>query len=128
VAPSCWSGRLLFAAAEALDEFLFEHGGAFAEELLRELQHAAGVGDDLDGLNAGDVVEEPAAAGVHEHGVALELHEHERANAFLLVEFVKRVIAEEGVARFSGAIEHDADVAIARGVGILEEAGGSLMD
>ena len=44
-----------------------------------ELQHARGVGDDLHGLDAGDVVEEPAAAGVHELGVALHLHQLEGA-------------------------------------------------
>ena len=50
-------------------------GVGVAEELLRELEDAAGVGDDLDGFDAGDLVKEPAAGGVHELGVAFELHE-----------------------------------------------------
>ena len=81
-------GDVTFCCGELVDEFLFEGGGTLAEELGGELQDAAGVGDDLHGLDAGDVVEEPAAAGVHEHGVALELHEHEGAGAFFFVELV----------------------------------------
>ena len=56
---------------------------ACAEELCGQLQHARGVGDDLHGLDAGDVVEEPAATGVHELRVALHLHQLERAHAFV---------------------------------------------
>ena len=50
---------------------------AFAEELGGELEDAACVGDDLDGFDAGDLIEEPAAAGVHELGVAFQLEEFE---------------------------------------------------
>ena len=58
--------------------------GMLAEELPRELQNARGVGDDLHGLNAGDVVKEPAATGVHELGVALHLHQLECAHALVV--------------------------------------------
>ena len=40
---------------------------------------ARGVVQHLHGLDAGDVVEEPAAARVHEHGVALHLQQLEHA-------------------------------------------------
>ena len=60
---------------------LFEGDAGCAEELGGELEDAAGVGDDLDGLDAGDLVEEPAAGGVHELGVALELDEFEGGDA-----------------------------------------------
>ena len=100
-------------------KFLFEGGGTLAEKLGGELQDAAGVGDDLHGLDAGDVVEEPAAAGVHEHGVALELHEHEGAGAFFFVELVLGVRAEKSFAGSAGAIEHNADVFVAGSIGDL---------
>ena len=51
------------------------------KSLAGELQHAAGVGDDLDGLDAGDLIEEPAATGVHELGVAFELEQFEQGDA-----------------------------------------------
>ena len=53
-----------------------------AKNLRRELQYARGVGNDLHGLDAGDVVKEPAATGVHELSMALHLHQLERADAF----------------------------------------------
>jgi len=80
-------GVAALGAGEDLEEVGFELGGRFAEEgrvgeeLVGELDDAASVGDDLDGLDAGDVVEEPAAAGVHELGVALELEEFEDGDA-----------------------------------------------
>ena len=51
----------------------FEGEAGLAEEFGGELEDAAGVGDDLHGLDAGDFVEEPAAGGVHQLGVAFEL-------------------------------------------------------
>ena len=48
--------------------------GLFAKKLLRQLEHACSVGNDLHSLNARDVIEEPAATGVHELSVALHLH------------------------------------------------------
>ncbi len=113
-------GQVALRGREAGDEVLLEIGGAFPEEVRRELEDAPGVGDDLHGLNAGDVVEEPATAGVHEHGVALELHEHEGAGAFVFVEFVERMLAKESLAGVARAVQHNVDVAVARGTGIFE--------
>ena len=62
-----------------LEELLFERGAGFAEELGGELEDTAGVGDDLHGLDAGDLVEEPSAGGVHELRMAFELHQLERS-------------------------------------------------
>ena len=53
-----------------------------SEELGGELEDASCVGDDLDGFDAGDLVEEPATGGVHELGVALEFEEFEDGGAF----------------------------------------------
>ena len=52
-----------------------------AEDLLRKLQNARGVGDHLHGFNAGNIVEEPTATGIHELRVALHLHELKGADA-----------------------------------------------
>ena len=50
--------------------------------LLRYLHGAAGVSHDLRGFNPRDLVKEPAAAGKHQHGVALEF-EHPQNAAFV---------------------------------------------
>ena len=83
-----------------------ERIGLLTEEPLRQLQHARGIGDDLHGLNAGDVVEEPAATGVHELGVALHLHQLKGAHLF---GFRERVVACRGGngRRFPAAVEDD---------------------
>ena len=43
-----------------------------AEKFFRKLQDPAGVLEDLHPFDAGDLIEEPAATGVHEHRVALK--------------------------------------------------------
>ncbi len=98
-----------------------EGSGLLAEDLLRKLQHARGVGDDLHGLDAGDVVEEPAATGVHELGVALHLHQLEGAHALGFRERVRLMRGEEAVGRFRAAVENDLDVGVARGPNVFEE-------
>ena len=75
-------GDIAFAFGEDVEEVVFEVDAGLAEELGGELEDAAGVGDDLHGLDAGDLVEEPAAGGVHELGVAFELEEFEGGDAF----------------------------------------------
>ena len=79
-------GDVALAFGEDVEEAGLERGAGFAEELGGELEDAAGVGDDLHGLDAGDLVEEPAAAGVHELGVAFELEQFEGGDAFGLGE------------------------------------------
>ncbi len=91
----------------------FECGAGGAEELGGELEDASGVGDDLDGFDAGDVVEEPAAAGVHELGVALELEEFEDGDALGGGEGAGGVAREEAVFRGGRAVEDDVDVGVA---------------
>src|SRR6202034_146920 len=53
---------------------------------------------------------------------------HERAGTFVFVKVVECVCQEEGVAGCFGAVEYAADVAIACGIRIFEEADGGFMD
>ena len=109
------------ARAEDFEEAVFEGGAGLAEELGCELKDAAGVGDDLDGLDAGDLVEEPAAAGVHELGVALQLQEFEDGDALLGGERMGGVLGEEAVLGVGGAVEDDVDVGVAGGPEVVEQ-------
>ena len=89
-------GHVGFGAAEDGEELLLRAGDAgFAEELGGELEDAAGVGDDLDGFDAGDFVEEPAAGGVHELGVAFELEQFEDGDALVGRERARGVRAKK---------------------------------
>ena len=98
-----------------------ERRSLLAKESTRKLEHAGGVGDDLDGLNAGDVVKEPAATGVHELRVALHLHELEGADALVFGERMGLVGGEEARRRSVAAVEDDVDVGVAGGPDIVEE-------
>ncbi len=84
-----------------------------SEQLAEQLQGAAGILDDLDGLDAGQLVEEPAAAGVHQHGVALHFEQLQQAHAFRLVELAVRGGGEEPLHRFGRTVEDHGDVAVA---------------
>ena len=64
------SGRLRPRLGEHVEEAVVERPVVLAE-LGEQVEQAGGVAQDLDGLDAGEVVEEPAARRVHEQGLAL---------------------------------------------------------
>ena len=64
-----------FGCAQALDEAGFQLRSIGAKDLVGQLNHPAGVGDDLHRLDARDVVKEPSAAGVHQLCMALHLEQ-----------------------------------------------------
>ncbi len=115
-------GDVGFGLGEDAEELGFEGFAGGAEELGGELEDASGVGDDLDGFDAGKLVEEPAAGGVHELGVALELHELEDAGALGRGEWAARVRGDEAVG--GRAIEDDLDVGVAGGPKVVEQGCG----
>ncbi len=119
-------GDIAFGFGEDVEEVFFEGDAGFAEELGGELEDAAGVGDDLHGLDAGDLVEEPAAGGVHELGVAFELQEFEGGDAFGFGERAGGVLVEEVEDGGGGAVEDDVDVGVAGGPEVFEERLGEL--
>ncbi len=119
-------GEVAFGFGEDGEKFGFELGSGLAEELARELEDTASVGDDLHGLDAGDLVEEPAAGGVHELSVAFELEEFEGGCAFWLGERACGLLLEETDDGGRGAIEDDLDVGVASGPEIFEERLGEL--
>ena len=88
---------------------------AGAEELPRQLQHAAGVLDDLARLDAADVVEEPAAARVHELRVPLQLEQLERRrSAPSRASSRPACAARKRRTRLRRPVEDHADVVVAR--------------
>jgi len=121
-------GDVAFGFGEEIEEGGFEGGADGTEEAGGELENAAGVGDDLNGLDAGDLVEEPAAGGVHELGVAAELHDLPDGGAFFGGELAGGVLVEEAVFGGGGAIEDDVDVGVAGGPDVDQEAVGELFD
>src|SRR5882757_8128157 len=80
-------GQVALCIGEHVEELLGERKCTMSEELTCEIEDAASVGDHLNGLDAGDIVEEPAARGVHELDVALELQKLPRSDALFNSKF-----------------------------------------
>jgi len=72
-------------------------------------------------LNAGDVVEEPSATGVHQLRVALHLHQFQGAHTLRLGERVVLMRAEKAVGGFRAAVEHHVYISVARGPHVFEK-------
>src|SRR5207247_7587656 len=70
--PVAMLRQVAFRQRELLHELCLQR---ISEELLRELHGARGELDDLHGFDARKLIEKPAAARVHEHGMALELEQ-----------------------------------------------------
>ena len=64
--------NIAFGELEPVDKHRLEW---FSEDLLIELNHPSGVLDDLRRFDTGKLVEEPAAACIHQHRMSLHLHE-----------------------------------------------------
>ncbi len=97
-----------------------------AESVSRKLQSAPGVSQDLPRLDAADVVEEPAAARVHQLGVPLELQELPGLDPLGLREFAPRVLAEEPSRVLRRAVENHSDVGVPGLPRVREERSGFL--
>src|SRR5689334_8665959 len=89
---------------------------------------AAGVVEHLNGFEAGQLVEKPSAARVHEHGVALHFEKFEGANPLLLVEIMRGVLREEAREAFVGAVEDYINIGIAGSPGIFQKGCGLLLE
>jgi hypothetical protein len=110
--------------AAGLGESIQERGFEIeVKEIAGELEGAAGVLDDLDGFDAGDFVEEPAATGVHEHGVALEFEQTDGGDPFIRRERMMGMAMEEAPEIIGGTVKDDGDIIIAGGPWITKEFG-----
>ncbi len=95
-------------------------------EVLRQLDSAAGVLNDLYRFDTGDVVEEPAATGVHEHGVPLQFEQLQDVTGFRLSQFTCGMTPEKAAGVALGPIQQNGDIFVAGGPGIFEKPGSLL--
>ncbi len=117
-APSPCCGRLLFAS----ESFPRNSGSGSQSSVSRASCMArAGVLDDLDGLDPGELVEEPAAARVHQHGVPLELQQLESQDFLAVVQPLRRMPIPEARAARLCPIQDDVDVIVSRSPGVLQQ-------
>ena len=72
LAPAALAGLVALGLVEDVEEGL---GGRGLAELRHQVEGSGRVAQDLHGLDAGEVVEEPAAARVHQERLALELQQ-----------------------------------------------------
>src|SRR5215469_16000962 len=109
--------EITLGRCQMLDEFWLDRlSGTF----FSKAERTSGVMNDLDGLDAREFVKEPAAAGVHEHGVALHLEQLQDGYLLLSFEGANSMIPEERGAVFLGTIENEVDVVVAHGPGIAD--------
>ncbi len=106
--------------SERLDELLL----AVAAEAPRQVDGPRGVVQALRRLQPADLVEEPAAARVHQHPVALHLQQAEGVADLGVVEVGVAVAAEEVADRLRAAVEDHVDVGVARLPGVGEALAG----
>ncbi len=110
--------HVAFGAFESLQEPGFD---GVPEDLPGKLHDAAGVLEDLDRFDPGDLVEEPPAARVHEHGMPLDLHQLERPGLPLRRQLPGGVLSKKFVDGGVGPVEDHRDVLLAGGPGVLED-------
>src|SRR5262249_41611346 len=73
------------------------------------------------------LVEKPAAAGVHQLGVALELGQAQRPHLLLVGEVAPAVVGQEARLRPGGAVHQHLDVAVAGRPRVVEQLAGLLL-
>ena len=111
-APSPYSGKITFRSGEFFEKLRLD---GLSEELLGELNDASGVLDHLNGFNPGEIVEEPAATGVHEHGVALQFHQLPDDDLlFGARDRAQNALGQSARATSDERFENNVDVAVAR--------------
>ncbi len=114
-------GKVAGRSGQHVEEPGLEDLARLAEEPSGKLKNASRVGDHLDRLDSGDLIEEPAAAGVHQLGVALQLHQLERGGALGLRELMGGVRVEKGVDVWARTVEDDADIGVASRPEVFEQ-------
>src|SRR5581483_4199110 len=97
------------------------------EHVPRKLNDPPRVFEDLDRLDAGDVIEEPTTAGVHQHRVALHLHKAQNLATVVGAQDVSRVPREERLDARARAVEDHRDVVVTRAPRVVQVATGSLL-
>src|ERR1700722_17297314 len=101
-----------------LQELIFQR---LFEELFGELYYAASILDDLYRLNARKLVEKPAATGVHEHSIALQLHELPNNDLLVGGQLAGEILLAESLPDIGCAAKDNIDVTVARLPWICEQ-------
>ena len=117
-APVALLGQIAMRGSQQFDELVFHF---LPRQPLIKLHYAPRVLDDLLRLNARQIVEEPAATGVHQQGVALHFQQLPKQHLIRFGDRPQRTFGKEVGARFRRPVEHYFDIGIARFPGILDD-------
>jgi len=88
----------------------------------------ARVAQDLQGLDAGQILEEPAAARIHEHGEALQLHQLPDLVPLLRSQRATRVAVEKAIASRLAGVQPHVHVSLTRLPGVAQQARGARFE
>src|SRR5579859_1281451 len=94
----------------------------YAGNLVRELDYAAGIEQDLGRFDAADLFEKPAATGEHEHGMPLHFEQLEQGHDFLWLQLAPCMPGQKTMQAFQRAVQKNLDVVIAGGPGIMKQS------
>src|SRR5579859_7240300 len=86
----------------------------------RQLNHACGILKNLQRFNSADLIEEPAATGVHEQGMALHLQQLECLHGFYSRELPLRVLFKEDPQACRGPVQNHVDIIVAGCPGVTQ--------
>ena len=84
-----------------------------------QLHGSARIFDDLHRLNSRKFIKEPAAARVHQHGIALHLEKLQRGDLLRFAQLPDGMLLEEAPQALLGAVENHVNVSISRRPRIL---------
>ena len=115
-------GKIALGLRETFHEAGFHGLSLFLRrELLRQLNDSARVGDYLSRFDTRDLVEEPPAARVHEHGMTLHLQQFQGDHLFIARQVALGVRGKETLAAFLRTVENHTHIFIARFPDIAQE-------
>ena len=111
------AGNVALCRADPLFETFFQ---ILSQKPAGQLQCPARILNDLNRLDARELIKEPAAARVHEHGVALDLLQFQHDNLLVTGQVFPRLLLKKSVTICLLPIQYHPDIVIPRLPWVLE--------
>ena len=118
-------GNIALGPLEPFEELGLQRG---LPEFFRQLNRPARVPDDLNGFDSRKLIEEPAAARIHQHGMPLQLQKFEGRDPVRLRERRGGILLEKLLHLLRRTVEHDPDVVIPGRPRVAEERASPLLE
>src|SRR5712664_3148740 len=111
-------GKIALGGRETFLKFRLQ---TIAEEVLGQTYGASGVLNHLNRFQAGELVEEPPAARVHKHGIALDLEQLQRRDLLVGREGMGGLAGKEFPDIFRRPVQNRTNIVVPSAPGIFQE-------